>query len=719
MKMFFAVFFFFGSVPGMSLPEPGVTPDNAVPFATVKGLALRKAAAEWPGCRLGTVVPYVDENGQTVAYMFHFRTDGKEFPDYQQVVSDILAEREGLTVNTDLTRWRSKYSHLLISARYDRTPIFCYGYGTSEFYAVAPEGLRRARAVLGQGARLSRIYFVAPRTFLEFANPAGEVVIFTPHFERVWGSQQELVEFIRTRQAAAGITGAEQQTAAAHHRQEWERALTADFSNWNEVYVPEAGKAPFYDWSYGCTPTAAAMVLGYIDRTQNYGRLVDWFWQRWDMVEGEWDKQIPNVQRECALNMYTDTTSGGTYIGAIAQGLYLVGYENGYNFEMVEDLGHSGNDWAWNTIVQEIDGGYAFVWSAIWAIHSLAAYGYRTPEKDLFVHNTWWQPAEWWHYSGNGNSHVASPHPIGGDVHKLELLYPRGDTFYNSIGRGETLQVGDTVMVRWDNFGNPAHQVAIDISFNAGKTWSLLDSVPDTGEFPWFINPALTPCESVRLRLRQYYNGELTAADGSFGCFRLVREPLPPALLSPRGGQQLFAPPVVLIADTNRHDIDSFCFRLIYGIGDTLWRETKTTARCTIPDSIFTYNRSYKWVCKGRNRFGWGEFGNFADFRIRFNPGVAEENGFTVGEIKSPTVRVRHSAGLELRGDAGGQLAIYDATGKVVRSFSLPGSGVVFWDFRGENGVRIPAGLYFIRVFGTGGKLHPTDSGVQKLIVVD
>ncbi len=713
MRMFFVLFCSLGALLAMNLPESGLTPPNAVDFQTIKSLALRKAAAEWPGCRLGTVVPVVDEQGQTAGYIFHFRTDGKPFPDYEQVVKDIFEEREGLTVNTDLTRWRSKYAHILISARSDRTPIVCYGYGTSEFYAVAPEGLRRAREVLGPDAYLERIYFILPATFLEFENTEGQRIIYSTHFEQNWGSREDFVRYVNAQKIATGTLDFDER-AIAHYQKEWEQALKRDFSRWNEVYVPDADKAPFYDWSYGCTPTAAAMVMGYIDRTQDYGRLVDWYWQRWDMVEGEWDKQVPNVQRECALYMFTDTTRGATIINAIGQGLYLVAYENGYSFDIVEDLGTSGNDWAWSTIVQEIDAGYALVWSALWQIHSLAAYGYRTPEKDIYVHNTWWKPAEWWHYSGPDRSHVASPHPGGGDEHKLEVRYPLGDTFYNSIGRGEILQIGDTVEVRWDNFGTPGDWVAIDISFNAGVDWSLLDSVPDTGTYNWFIDPTLSSCDSVRLRFRQYRNGFLTSGDGTFGCFRLLRGPLPPSPLAPPNGHQIFSPPIVLLVDTTRTDIDSFCFRVISGGTDTIWSCVGVSPRCSLPDTIFTYGRSYKWVCKGRNRLDWGDFSTPWSFWVRFRPGIEEKNSPAPApgvKIQGANVRLLSQGGVEFQGGKG--LKVYNATGELVRTLKPLDGNRLIWDLKGEDGRPVPAGMYFVRSF------DEKVGGVQKLVILN
>jgi hypothetical protein len=710
MSIVILVALFFVNGLGINLPEMGQLPPNAVDFETVQRLALKKAQAEWPGCQPGTVVPYVDEAGNTVAYMFHFRTDGKQFPDYEQVVADILEERQSLTVNTDLRRWRSKYAHLLISARYDRTPIVCYGYGTSEYYAVAPRARARAKAVLGNDVYLSRIYFVCPVVFLEFSNQAGARVIYSAHFERVWYSRADFQQFVSESKRAAGVGQAEP-AAIAHYQQEWQVALNRDYSHWNEVYIPGADRAPFYDWSYGCTPTSAAMVMGYIDRVGNYGRLVDWYWQRWDMVEGEWDKQIPNVQRECALRMYTDTTTGGTYIGAIAQGLYVVAWDNGYpSFEVVEEQGTPGNDWAWATIVQEIDAGYPMVWSAIWAIHSLAGYGYRTPEKDLYVHNTWWQPAEWWHYSGNDRSHVAAVHPAGADPQCLELLYPLGDTFYNSFGRGETLQVGETVRVRWNNFNHPGDWVAIDISFDAGRTWTFLDSVPDTGYYNWHIAESCPARDSVRLRLRQYQNGSLTAADGTFGCFRLVREPLAPKYLAPPSGLPVTSPPVVLLIDSTRTDFDSVYFVVWKGTGDTVWRQNGLSRRCTIPEEVLIYNQTFKWMCRAHNRFGWGDFGAVWTFRVAFRPGVEETQSPGKSQLAGRTIWQLKSGKIEL--DAGSEVVVYNATGEKVRVLKANGQERIFWDLRDENGNRVQAGMYFLK---TGPGLA---GAVRKLILL-
>lgn len=697
MKATLLLFAAFAVLSAMPVPDPGMTPANAVPFETVKGLALRRAQAEYPGARLGTVVPYVDEDGFTVAYMFHFRTDGKQFPGYEQVAADVQVERKTLTANTDIAHRKSAYAFVLVSARYDRAPVLCFGYGSSEFYAIATEALARAQASLGSDARLKHVLFVAPATYLEFETGDGRQMVISNHFERTWQSESEFAAYVTAAKAAAGFDAG----AEAIHRSEWQQSAGRDLGPFTEAYVPNVELAPFYDWSYGCSPTSGAMVLGYIDRTQNYGRLVDWYWQRWDMVEGEEDYQIPNIQRECAIAMHTDTTTGSTYMMYIASGLQTAANNNSYSFSVNDQTGYSGNDWAWTTITSEINSGHAIEWSASWETHSLACFGYRTDDKYVFVHNTWWAPGEWWAHSGNDQSDVATPHPAGGDAHKLRMTYPLGDTFYNSTGRGEVVQVGETCHVTWDNASSPGTKVVVDLSTNGGRTWSsIATNAADNGDYPWFIGTSTAACDSARLRLTQYNSSTVTSADGSFGCFHITREPLAPSPLSPPNGQQVFQPPVTLVVDSTVAGVDSFDFRLAYGT-DTLWRQRGAAWQCPVPDSLFTYGHNYKWVVRAHNQFGWGKNSTVWSFWVRFSPtGVVEQRPVQTGpglKMKSIIRLSEGHLGFSVSGVEDGHLTVFDATGSKVTEFAVK-SGSVAWDLRDQLGRKVGSGLYFVRL---------------------
>lgn len=701
----------------LPMPEWGTTPPNAVDFETVRQLVLRKADAEWPGCRVGTILPYVDETGATVGYLFHFRTDGAPFPEQEQVTRDVLADRERLTMNTDLTKWRSRYSYILASARYDLAPFVCFGYGSSEYYAIGEEAQRRAREVLGDDAALSRIYFIECRAFLEFGNSAGEYVVMSNHFEQTWNSRESFREYVekgRAWERAQDWYNADE--IEQIHRQEWQDAFQRDFTDFAEYYVPNVHRAPFYNWGYGCSPTAGAMVLGYIDRTQSYGRLVDHYWQRYDPVLKGMNYQNPNTQYECAVAMKTDTVNnGGTYMSAIPSGLRNAanGYGNNYSFTVSSVNGTSSNDWAWSTTMSEINNGYAHVWSVTWQAHSLACFGYRTEDKYVYVHNTWWAPAAWWAHSGSGTSQIASPRPVGAEPRKLELVYPRGDTNYNRTGGGEVLQAGDTVSVIWDNYGNPGTGVTIEYSVTGGKSWQLLASgVPDNGLYKWYVSPTLGAQESVRLRLKQYNGTTLTSGDGTISNFTIQREPMPPKFYGPPNGQQIFNPPVVLMVDS-LYSGDSLDFRLMYGT-DTIMRYRTTDWWCQIPDGVLIYGRCYKWTCRARNRFGWGNFGTQWSFWVRFT-GVSEEkparaeSGLRVTGVNS----LEGEAVFQVsRPAAGVRLVVYNALGSVVREITADQPRVV-WDLRDQSGVKQSAGFYFAQLVGAAGT--PT----AKFVLVD
>lgn len=154
----------------------------------------------------------------------------------------------------------------------------------------------------------------------------------------------------------------------------------------------------------------------------------------------------------------------------------------------------------------------------------------------------------------------------------------------------------------------------------------------------------------------------------------------------------------MLLVDTTRADIDSFEFRLMQST-DTIWRSKSDVPYCELPDSLFTYGRSYKWVSRGRNRFGWGEWGTPWSFWCRFQAGVAEEKP---GEQPAPLrtaaahdrrTGVRFSMGAS---SPGARLVVYDALGTLVRD--LAAAPEVSWDGRDATGRVVPAGLYFARL---------------------
>ena len=384
---------------------------------------------------------------------------------------------------------------------------------------------------------------------------------------------------------------------------------------------------------------------------------------------------------------------------------------------MTNQLGNSSNDWAWATLTAEINAGHAMVWSASWEQHSLAAFGYRTDDEYVYVHNTWWTPAEWWAHSGASTSHVAAVTPDAGDAHNIRITYPLGDTFYNSSGRGEVLYVGDTCRVTWEN-GTPGTSVDIDVSIDGGRNWETAAAgVADSGAYHWYIPPSIPTCDSVRLRLSQYNGTTLTSADGSFGCFHVLKEPLPPPQTAPPNGLPIpmESLPVVLVVDSTRTNCDSIGFKLIQGL-DTIWERTGCVASYSLPDSLLQARKTYKWIVRGHNQWGWGNWSTPWSFRM-LAAGVEEEQPARIVPAFSVPAVNRLGAGsvtFDVRAAApGSRITVFDALGNVVRELPVVLPGRLAWDATDGNGHRLAAGLYFVRL--AGGATQPT----RKLVLLD
>jgi hypothetical protein len=684
---------------------------QAVPFTTVKTVADQRAKTMWSEARAGDVIPFADQDGNAIAYLFHYRIDGRGFPDYATAAAEAKTELRLLAQ----TGGHSCYAYVLASARYDRAPILNYGEGGTEFLITLEKARARARELLGAEPILTRVYFVWPLSYFEF-EAQGKDVVLEAHTLSRSSTGSEFLNYVRSGEAAAAqLTGGDRpekvRQCAAQMQAEWNRCL-ADSGAVDTVntFVPNYELAPFYDWSYGCSPTSGIMVAGYDDIALGCGRCIYDFFQRWDCVEAQIDYQIPWAQREMALDFHTDTTSGGTYVSNIAPGLRTFGSAKGYTFTVNEFSGTYYNDWAWSSLTSEISSGYAMVWSVSWESHSLAAFGFRTPSKDVFVHNTWWWPGAWWHYTdGNSGSTawIASVHPSGASPHRLWLTWPRGDTMYGGNGQGEILWVGQPNTVRWDNGGSPSDSLAIDLTTDGGWHWqNLAHGVPDLGSYTWNISSSAAACSTARLRLKAFAGGQYIAGDGSQGNFRMVRTPLPPVPLSPHPGGSVTVLPVVLLVDSMLF-ADTFHF-VCYHTGETLWRQISPARACTMPDSLFLDRHPYNWLCQAHNSFGWGPFGGPWGFWIRLPTGIEETPAAVAYEelgvtsIARTQVRVRFQIPQPCRV----RLDMFDAAGRPVRTLLddlvAAGRHELVWDRRDDRLRPVAAGCYFVRLVSAG-----------------
>ena len=300
-----------------------------------------------------------------------------------------------------------------------------------------------------------------------------------------------------------------------------------------------------YFWTYGCTPTAAAMVLSYWDNDW-YGRLIDYYYDNWCGNDSWVTTNVPNTIDELRSSMGTNwntstcTGDGGTSPFAIDNGLRdVTNSKNGYCFSnSPNNCWDCNDDWnplcwgfdsCWNYMKMEINAGRPFVWNTNPSIldfvgHSVAAWGYRD-DKYIILYDTW-SPAgreDWYynHYLNNPNDHiywvsVRGLTPGCGDYGSaITLDDPNG---------GETLLANHTYTIQWYQWGTTIDNVAIVYSTDGGVSWngvdSWVDSVEGWNSYTWPVpNIAST---SARVRMMAYAGADrYIAGDGSFGNFTI------------------------------------------------------------------------------------------------------------------------------------------------------------------------------------------------------
>ena len=338
-----------------------------------------------------------------------------------------------------------------------------------------------------------------------------------------------------------------------------------------EYKIPYPDMLEEFVWTYGCTPTAASMVLSYWDTTHwqtglgfkyvGMGRLIDYYY----INPCKYKANVPNTIDELNYELRTDydvsdcSGSGKTDPWRIDDGIrHVTNNINGYNFESDNVCEATWpqivGDWCWHHIKKEIDNGRPFVWSTgdadfsdFFAGHSVAAWGY-TDGHHVILYNTWGYGKVAWYYKyyldvsddGIFSSQVNSIRPpelSQRDSSDIILDDPRGGE--EGI-EGEVIFIGNNgpyyYPIYWYQWGTQIRYVLIYSSLDSGRNWSYAGYWDN----PHYPNPSnmfdtfdwelpSTPSPTVRIRLEAYdENNVLIAGDGSFGDFKIIKDTTSP-----------------------------------------------------------------------------------------------------------------------------------------------------------------------------------------------
>jgi len=433
-----------------------------VPLHEVRKIADQNAAALWGYVSPADPIAYYAANDELIGYRFNYAI-GKHFPE-----KEMLQEQcRKASINRDeKSQWGfDSYGTMFVSARKDIGVIQDYSKSLSPEYAYGFKMETLARQDLGGNVWLKKVYYVNfENQWFCYTNGSKEVYINVfPNTQVV-----DREKFFEITQPMPFFC------AKGDYSAEWQAFETGiPMASKAEVWIPHPEMCKFYDWSYGCTPTAAAMLLSWwdynsINTDDNYARLVDFYFERWDDVQEEDDWQVPNVQKELAIHMLTDTLTGETDRDNIEMGFNtvcnLMNY-NQYNFSITDHDQGGDFEWYFNKIISEVGTNDRPIQISI-PEHSECCVAYDESTNLIGVHNTWWEGVQWI----NRNQLERVYTVVGGGALGLAvtLKHPLGDTGYNHDGDGEVFISGDVFEIRWEYDEEPGSYANLSYSVNGG-----------------------------------------------------------------------------------------------------------------------------------------------------------------------------------------------------------------------------------------------------------
>jgi len=408
---------------------------------------------------------------------------------------------------------------VVAGARWTCTPISEFSHALPNCYYTLEKAQVRAHEFLEDNAVFSKIYYWGPEEeYYLFTSTRGAVLVNTYSMRCIDKQEFFAVQPERHAELEAAV------------KTKWiEYLACTDFSTRYTAYIPDV---PYCLWSYGCSPTASAMLFWYWNNN-GYGDLVDHFFDRWDAVEVEYDLNLPNVQRELAIAMGTESTyTGGTNPSFIRPGhLTVANTYHDYSFSSSQSpIGGPGNGWVFTYLKNEIDAGRPAHWG-LWNYyyggqfinHSVCAMGYDiiVPDTFVVVHTTWssgdYSWALWTYYSGvYSEDMVITLVPGGSNPDNIDLTWPSSLSTWMFRGlryefRWESEGTGTDHIKMWLAPGIPNQ--GYDSTY-----WTVLEnSIPNTGSYIYDV-----PDESLHHRINIVAldgGGTRLTADGSYASF--------------------------------------------------------------------------------------------------------------------------------------------------------------------------------------------------------
>jgi hypothetical protein len=489
--------------------------DTTISLTEATEIAFRNAKHLWGDCYSDEPLPYHDENGKLIGWRFNFSVDN-QFPDREILLERINNEAEGL--------WHAdwvgeEFANMVVSARKDMPVIRQYSKGLSHEYStyrvreriLAQEGISEYSfgniIYINQAYIWYEVLAKGEKLYLKILPPAG------------------LMDEDQFRDTVKDLRSLKEPSELSEFSREWDEFLNNGRTvSRSYTYISNHEYMPFYQWSYGCSPTAGAILLGWYDynsvnavhSSQIYSNLIDYHAFRWDPVEEHHDHRVPNLTQELAIVMETNESTGGTQSNMTAPGICNILNQNGYTGSTYA----GGGSFNYNYQVSCINENRPTISNI--PRHSVTAMGYAADSTYVAVHD----PNRPWIENLHSSEFDDVSKILPGDgygIH-LKILHPHGVTDWHGDENGaEEWFSGEAREILWEASSlNQDFRIFYSSDGGSGSlsTWEVLaEGITDQYWYDWII-PG-TPTEQGRIAVQAYDGTDILGGDGSKGNFRI------------------------------------------------------------------------------------------------------------------------------------------------------------------------------------------------------
>jgi hypothetical protein len=492
--------------------------DKNIAFKDIKQIADHYAAEFWGDVHPDSPTPYYGPNDEIIAYQFNYAI-GKEFPDKETLLDKCNKAFE--SGNRDAGWGNDDYANMVFGAN-RAMPVFIEGSKClSKQYAYGVRLEQTAIKELGSGYSFDKTYYLGmAEVWFCYVNGSNKKFINPEPYTKIL-DETAFLKYIQD------IDYFWQRDS---FDKDWPKFLkNKEPVKSGIVFIPgnEAPFMPYLEWSYGCTPTAAAMLLAWWDNLQDYGNLIKYYMDRWDPVQNNTDYHVPDAQKALASWMETDP-DGTTYRWNICDGVEWYVESRGYN---CSSDSHWAFYWSVETLFDDIKSEIDNQKPLLVGIykHSLTGVGYNNSNKTVYVHDPNHSSL---HYVSRSQLKATYWFSISNNYGtSVRLVSPHGGNIWNGNGGdNETLGSNDFFEIEWRSPHDTNTFARLYYSDEGGTQndhwFPITNGTENDGQYIWHI-PEINcsygdTTDHARVKVEIYnMQNELIASDGSYGNFSI------------------------------------------------------------------------------------------------------------------------------------------------------------------------------------------------------